>query len=101
MMVRHLPSPVVAQKYRVENLYEGPMDDECADAIRRCDRDGPLMIYISKLVPSPDQSSRFFAFGRVFSGTVSNGLKVRILGPDYIPGQKVHTHSPLTRSDRS
>jgi elongation factor 2 len=91
MMVRHLPSPVEAQKYRVENLYEGPMDDECAEAIRRCDKDGPLMVYISKLVPSPDQGSRFYAFGRVFSGTAKTGQKVRILGPDYIPGQKVHT----------
>ncbi len=62
---------------------------------------GPLMVYISKLVPSPDQGSRFYAFGRVFSGTARTGQKVRILGPDYIPGQKVRTfhlsprHSPL------
>merc|ERR1719473_1590411 len=27
MIVMKLPSPRVAQKYRVENLYEGPMDD--------------------------------------------------------------------------
>ena len=31
---------------------------------------------------------RFFAFGRVFSGTIAAGMKVRILGPNYIPGQK-------------
>merc|ERR1719504_98687 len=30
MFVSKLPSPVVAQKYRVDNLYEGPMDDEAA-----------------------------------------------------------------------
>lgn len=40
MMVRKLPSPVTAQSYRVENLYEGPLDDECACAIRQCDKDG-------------------------------------------------------------
>merc|ERR1740129_2409002 len=34
MIVTKLPSPQVAQKYRVENLYEGPMDDEAATAIR-------------------------------------------------------------------
>ena len=34
MMAIHLPSPATAQQYRVENLYTGPMDDECATAIR-------------------------------------------------------------------
>ena len=41
-------------------------------AIRNCDKDGPLMIFISKMVPTNDKG-RFYAFGRVFSGTVSNG----------------------------
>lgn len=40
MMVRHLPSPMTAQQYRVEILYEGPMDDECANAVRSCDKQG-------------------------------------------------------------
>jgi elongation factor 2 len=87
MLVTHLPSPVVAQKYRVENLYEGPMDDECATAIRNCDPEGPLMLYISKMVPTTDKG-RFYAFGRVFSGTVKTGQKVRIMGPNYVPGKK-------------
>ena len=92
MMIIHLPSPVVAQKYRAETLYEGPMDDKNAIAIRDCDPspDAPLMMYISKMVPSADRG-RFFAFGRVFSGTIKAGLKVRIQGPDYIPGTKVQT----------
>lgn len=30
MITIHLPSPVTAQKYRMEMLYEGPHDDECA-----------------------------------------------------------------------
>jgi len=88
MIVNHLPSPVEAQRYRVENLYSGPMDDECAVAIRRCDRDGPLMMYVSKMVPTSEKG-RFYAFGRVFSGVISTGQTVRIMGPDYIPGKKV------------
>jgi elongation factor 2 len=30
MITIHLPSPVTAQKYRMELLYEGPHDDEAA-----------------------------------------------------------------------
>jgi len=87
MIVLQLPSPKVAQRYRVENLYEGPMDDEAANAIRDCDPKGPLMMYISKMVPTSDKG-RFYAFGRVFSGTVATGQKVRIQGPYYTPGKK-------------
>ncbi|KAK8127458.1 elongation factor 2 [Apiospora sp. TS-2023a] len=87
MMILHLPSPVTAQKYRVETLYEGPQDDENAIAIRDCDPKGPLMLYVSKMVPTSDKG-RFYAFGRVFAGTVRSGLKVRIQGPNYVPGKK-------------
>jgi len=87
MIINHLPSPVVAQKYRVENLYSGPMDDECAKAIRACDPEGPLMMYVSKMVPTSEKG-RFYAFGRVYSGTVATGQMVRIQSPDYIPGKK-------------
>merc|ERR1712160_1914 len=87
MIVLRLPSPIEAQKYRVENLYEGPMDDEGASAIRACDPKGPLMMYISKMVPTSDKG-RFYAFGRVFSGTIATGQRVRIQGPHYKPGGK-------------
>ncbi|KAH7375068.1 elongation factor 2 [Plectosphaerella cucumerina] len=87
MMILHLPSPVTAQRYRSETLYEGPTDDEAAIGIRDCDPKGPLMLYVSKMVPTSDKG-RFYAFGRVFSGTVRSGLKVRIQGPNYTPGKK-------------
>uniref|UniRef100_A0A8C5B9J3 Tr-type G domain-containing protein n=1 Tax=Gadus morhua TaxID=8049 RepID=A0A8C5B9J3_GADMO len=87
MIAIHLPSPVTAQKYRCELLYEGPGDDEAAMGIKNCDSAAPLMMYISKMVPTTDKG-RFYAFGRVFSGTVSTGLKVRIMGPNYTPGKK-------------
>ena len=77
MIILKLPSPVKAQKYRAAYLYEGPIDDQSGQAIANCDKDGPLMIFISKMVPTSDKG-RFYAFGRVFSGTVSSGQKVRI-----------------------
>ena len=87
MIVINLPSPATAQRYRVETLYEGPMDDESAIGIRDCDPTAPLVLYVSKMVPTSDKG-RFYAFGRVFSGTVRSGPKIRIQGPNYVPGKK-------------
>ena len=87
MITFHLPSPAQAQKYRMELLYEGPLDDPCATAIKNCDPEGELMMYISKMVPTSDKG-RFYAFGRVFSGRVATGLKAKIMGPNYKPGSK-------------
>jgi elongation factor 2 len=87
MIVIHLPSPVTAQKYRAELLYEGPHDDAACMGIKNCDPDAPLMMYVSKMVPTSDKG-RFYAFGRVFSGKVATGQKARIMGPNFVPGQK-------------
>ena len=89
MIILHLPSPFQAQKYRVDTLYNGPLDDATATAIRTCDTSpgAPLCMYISKMVPTSDKG-RFYAFGRVFSGTIATGQKVRIMGPNYVPGKK-------------
>ncbi|CAJ0962923.1 unnamed protein product, partial [Mesorhabditis belari] len=82
-----LPSPVTAQKYRMEMLYEGPHDDEAAT----CDPNGPLMMYISKMLPTSGKG-RFYAVsqvsGRVFSGKVATRMKARIQEPNYPPGKK-------------
>ena len=87
MIIMKLPSPLKAQAYRAAYLYEGPIDDATGTAIKKCDKDGPLSIFISKMIPTNDKG-RFYAFGRVFSGTVSSGQKVRIMGPNYTPGSK-------------
>ncbi|KAM7539866.1 hypothetical protein Aperf_G00000036881 [Anoplocephala perfoliata] len=87
MICIHLPSPYVSQKYRMELLYEGPKDDEAAVGIANCDPNACLMMYVSKMVPTSDRG-RFYALGRVFSGTVATGQKVRIMGPNYVHGKK-------------
>jgi len=86
MIAIHLPSPVTAQRYRMEMLYEGPHDDECGLGIKNCNPDAPLMMYVSKMVPTSDKG-RFYAFGRVFSGT-ARAEKVRIMGPNFVFGKK-------------
>merc|ERR1719327_262701 len=77
MIILKLPSPVKAQKYRAAYLYEGPTDDPTYKSIYDCDKDGPLCVFISKMIPTNDKG-RFYAFGRVFAVTVASGQKVRI-----------------------
>jgi len=87
MIVNHLPSPKQAQKYRVGNLYSGPIDDEVGQAIAACDASSNLVMYVSKMVPTSEKG-RFYAFGRVFAGTIATGQEVRIQGPDFVQGSK-------------
>ena len=49
------------------------------------------MMCVSKMIPTYDRS-RLYSFGRVFSGVVSTGDKVRIMGPNYVPGKKEELH---------
>ena len=87
LFIHHLPSPIIAQKYRFEHLYNGPLDDKCAKAISNCDPNGPLMLCISMMIPTNDKR-RFYTFGRIFSGTIRVGQRVRILGCNYTPGKR-------------
>jgi elongation factor 2 len=88
MIVMQLPSPKTAQVYRAEMLYSGEHEGPYFEGMKNCDPKAGLLVYISKMVPTADKG-RFFAFGRVFSGTVKSGQKVRIMGNNYVPGKKI------------
>ncbi|GJZ41815.1 elongation factor 2-like protein [Tanacetum coccineum] len=87
MCIVHFPSPHEAQSYCVENLYKGPGDDDYAQGIRNCDTRAPLKLYVSKMFPT-HVKGEFFAYGRVFSGIVGNGSRVRIMGPYGVHGEE-------------
>ncbi len=63
------------------------MGDEAAKATRSCDKGGPLMRYVLKMVPTSDKG-RLYALGHVFSGTIATGQKVHVEGPHGKPGSK-------------
>lgn len=89
-IIKHLPSPIEAQKYRVDVLYDGPLVDSDPTylSIKNCDPSGPLVFYTSLMVPADKNGGgRFNAFGRIFSGTVKAGDKITIMGENYEPGK--------------
>jgi len=88
MLALHVPSPVVGAVAKIEHIYTGEQDSVCAEAMRACDPDGPLMINVVKLYTAPEaanqgNTSSFLAFGRVYSGTAVSGQRVKVLGEAY------------------
>ena len=53
MITIHLPSPVTAQRYRMEMLYEGPHDDPVALGIKNCDPKVLYSLYLAPLSNNP------------------------------------------------
>ncbi|KAI8920326.1 P-loop containing nucleoside triphosphate hydrolase protein [Powellomyces hirtus] len=84
MIVQKIPSPKENAVNKVEHIYTGNLDDPYAVAMKELDPEGPLMIHIVKLYNATDMTG-FDAFGRVMSGTVRLGQKVRVLGEGYTP----------------
>ncbi|KAJ3104601.1 hypothetical protein HDU96_008865 [Phlyctochytrium bullatum] len=84
MLVRHLPSPAEGAAAKVERIFTGDQTLPEAEAMKKCDADGPLMIHITKQYNSEDMTG-FEAFGRVMSGTIKVGQSVRVLGEGYSP----------------
>lgn len=84
MLVRHVPSSRRATQKKVAQDYTGPMDSELVEHMNACNPRGPLVFHVAKLFPRQD-CSKFDAYGRIISGTIRPGDRVRILGESYTP----------------
>lgn len=77
MAVKHVPNPLVAQKYRVEKIWKGNMASAVGQAMASCDDNGPAVVCITNVQVDPNAG--LIATGRVFSGTVKNGDRVYLI----------------------
>lgn len=84
MIVAHVPSSKAGSATKVAHTYSGPQDQEAVQHMRDCNPRGPLMVQIAKLFPKQDCTA-FDAFGRILSGVVKPGDRVRVLGEAYTP----------------
>ena len=87
MLVQHLPSAKDAAAKKIEHIYTGPQDTPLVQAMKDGDPKGPLMINVTKLHPKYD-SSVFYSFGRVYSGTIQTCQTVWVLGEGYSPDEE-------------
>ncbi len=81
MTVKHLPNPMVAQKYRVPNIWHGDIDSEIGKTMQASDDNGKLAMMVTKIINDPQAGE--ITTGRIFSGTIKRGMEV------YSNGKKV------------
>ncbi len=96
MAVEMLPSPLVAQKYRIPNIWQGDLESEIGAAMLSCDSSGPLSLMITKIWMDPHAGE--VAVGRLYSGTIKHGESVWALGA--AKSERVQQVSMMVGSDR-
>ena len=96
MSVEKLPSPMVAQKYRIPNIWQGDLDSEVGKSMLKCDSDGPLSLMITKIWMDPHAGE--VAVGRVYSGSIKHGETVWAIGG--AKAERVQQVSMMVGGDR-
>ena len=96
MSVDKLPSPLVAQQYRIPNIWNGDLESEAGAAMLGCDPNGPLSLMITKIWMDPHAGE--VAVGRIYSGTIKHGQTVWALGA--AKAERVQQVSMMVGSDR-
>lgn len=74
MVVKHLPAPTEAQRYRIEKVWKGDPESEVGKQLMSCDPDGKLAAAITKVVYDPHAG--MISTARIFSGKLRKGETV-------------------------
>ncbi len=74
-VVKHLPSPVEAQKYRIPKIWQGDIHSEFGKGLINCNpKAEPAFIITNTIIDS--KSGKEISAGRLFSGTLKAGQEV-------------------------
>ncbi|MDC3290960.1 elongation factor EF-2 [Euryarchaeota archaeon] len=96
MAVSQLPSPIVAQPYRIPNIWNGDSESEMGQAMINCDPEGPLALMITKIWMDPHAGE--VAVGRLYSGTINHGESLWAIGGS--KAERVQQVSMMVGGDR-
>ena len=78
MVVKNIPNPIEAQKYRLPKIWKGKIESEISQAMLNCDDNGPTVMCITNV--QTDAAAGLIATGRLFSGAVKDGDKIYLVG---------------------
>ena len=76
MVVKFVPNPREAQKYRIPKIWKGDLNSELGQALLNADPNGPLVFFVNDVRV---EKTGLVATGRVFSGTLEQGKEVYLL----------------------
>lgn len=78
MVTVHLPNPIQAQEYRTKVIWSGEKESEIYQSMVTCNPKGPAAMMITDV--SVDPHAGDIATGRVYSGTMKKGVKIKLIG---------------------
>ena len=102
MVIDHLPSPKVAQRYRIPHIWRGDPESAMGKSMVETNENGPLALMVTKIIMDPHAGE--VAVGRMYSGKIVRGQEVYVsgmpkpnrvqqvnlmVGPDRIPVEHV------------
>src|SRR3989338_1074260 len=79
MIIKHLPNPIDAQKYRIPRIWRGDLESEFGKNLLECNPNGKVAFCVTRIMVEP-RSGREIAAGRLFSGTMKSGMQVYLGG---------------------
>ena len=75
MVVKHLPSPIAAQKYRIPRIWHGDLESEFGKNLMSCNASASPAFVITRITIDP-KSGKELSAGRLFSGKLVPGMEV-------------------------
>ena len=75
MVIKHLPDPLEAQKYRIPKIWHGELESEFGKNLISSNKSGKIAFCVTRVMIDP-KSGREIAAGRLFSGTVKSGVQI-------------------------
>jgi len=75
MVIKHLPDPKEAQKYRIPKIWQGDKESQFGQGLVNCDPNSEVAFVVTKITIEP-KSGKEIAAGRLFSGTLKPGMEV-------------------------
>lgn len=96
MVVKHHPTPVQAQAYRIPKIWHGDIESETGKSLASADPNGPVAFVCTKIVY--DKHAGEVAAGRLFSGTLRQGEDVYlIMGKQTVRVQQISIYNGAKR----